>query len=264
MTRTGTTSLLAILVAVSSAAWDLSSTGQAAPAPFPWASAAMAVLPHAAAVVAAILVLRGSTWWRHAGLAYLAAFTALESVGLVQIVPFASQFGTGMLWWSVATSGLSLVTAVLIVVVLRDVRATEDSTVPGPVRGAVVAAGLLLVTASTLAWTVTPHARAGHWTFTLGHASPGVLVGTSIGMAVLVGITAVVALSSERSLVVGATAGLLASRPLAVSLFVDRTWQDADAMLAAGWWLALIAQVLLVVTLAGLAARATQVRGPRS
>lgn len=56
-------------------------------------------------------------------------------------------------------------------------------------------------------------------------------------------------------MVVGAAAGLLASRPLALSVFADPTRQDADVVLAAGWWLALAAQVLLVVALAGILAR---------
>lgn len=71
-----------------------------------------------------------------------------------------------------------------------------------------------------------------------------------------------VAASSERPVVVGAAGGLLASRPLALSVFADPTRQDANVVLAAGWWLALVAQVLLVAALVGIVAQ-TASRGAR-
>lgn len=255
MSRAGTTLVLAVVVAVSSALWVIATTTQATAVPFQWAPMLIALLPHATAVTAAIVVWRAPAWWRRASLAYVAAFTALEAVGLVQILPFASQFDTGMLMWSLATSSLAVVTAVLAVVLLRDVGTEGDSSVPGPFRWVAAAAGLLLVASSMFAWSVTEHAPSGGWTFTLSHAFVGVLVGSLVGMAMLVALTAVVALSSDRALVVGATVGLLASRPVALGIFADRTWQDANATLAAGWWLALVAQSLLVVALVGLLTR---------
>lgn len=257
-----TTGLLAVLVAVSSAGWDISTSVQATDLPFPWGPAMMVLLPNVAAVAAAVLVLRATPWWRRAGLSYLGAFTTLEAVGLVQIVPFASQYRAGVLWWSVATSTLALVAASLSMVALRDGRVEGDSRVPGPARWAAVLAGLLVVASSTLAWSVSAHAPAGRLTFSLGHASTALWIGTIVGMVVVVGITAVVATSSERSVVVGAAAGLLASRSLALSVFADPTWQETDVVLAAGWWLVLAAQVLLVAALAGILAGGA-VRGAR-
>lgn len=254
MTLRGATSLLVVVVAASSAAWGIHTTARAAVGPVPWEAMAVVLLPHVAAVAAAALVLWAPAWWRRAGLTYVAAFTTLEAVGLVRIVPFASQYATGTLVWDVATSGLALLTAVLAVVVLRDVPVEGDGSPAGPFRWAAVAAGLLLVAASVFATSVSSNAPAGRWTFTLGHASTGVLVGSLVGMTVVAGITAVVAASSDRALVVGAAAGLLASRPLAVSVLADRTWQDADAVLAAGWWITLVAQVLLVGALVALLA----------
>ncbi len=252
MSRAGTTLVLVVVVAASSALRGIAMTAQATAAPFPWAPTLIALLPHVTAVAAAVLVWQASAWWRRASLAYVAAFTALEAVGLVQIVPFASQFDTGMLLWSLATSSLALVTAVLAVVLLRDVSTGGDGSGCGPFRWVAVAAGLLLVASSMFAWSVSEPAPSGGWTFTLGHASVGVLVGSVVGMAVVAGLTAVVAASSDHALVVGTTVGLLVSRPVALGIFADRTWQDANAMLAAGWWLALVAQALLVMALVGL------------
>lgn len=255
MMHGGATRLLVVVVAVSSTAWNVHTTAQVDGVPFPWVAALIALLPHAAAVAAALLLPRVSTWWRRAGLAYVAAFAALESVGLVQIVPFVSQFGVAEVAWSVATSSLALVAAVLAVLALRRMASEGETSTPGALRWTVVVAGLLLVASSMFAWTVTEHAPAGRWTFTLAHGSTGVLIGSLVGMAVVAGITAVVAASSERSLLAGATVGLLASRPLTPGIFADRTWQDADAMLAAGWGLALAAQLLLVIALPALIGR---------
>lgn len=255
MARRGTTGLLAILVAVSSASWQLATSVQATGIPFPWGPAMVALLPEVAAVAAGLLVVRAAPWWRRAGLGYLGAFMALEALGVVQIVPLGSQFQVGFLWWSGTTSALALVVAVLIVVVLRDTSAEGDDAVPGPFRWAAVTAGLLLVGSSTVAWSVSANAPAGRLTFGLSHASSAVWIGTIAAMAVLVGITAVVATSAKRSLVVGASAGLLASHPLALGIFLDWTWHDAGVVLAAGWWLALAAQLLLVVALVGMLGR---------
>ncbi len=160
-----------------------------------------------------------------------------------------------MLMWSLATSSLALVTAGLAVVVLREGRTNDDGAGFGLFRWVAVAGGLLLVASSMFAWSVSESAPSGGWTFTLSHASVGVLVGSVVGMAAVAGLTAVVAASSDHALVVGTTVGLLASRPVALGIFTDRTWQDANAMLAAGWWLALVAQALLVVALVGLLGR---------
>lgn len=255
MTLRGTTALLAILVAVSSAGWAVHTSVQAMEVPAQWVvPTMMGLLPHAAAAVAAVLVLRATPWWRRAALGYLAAFMSLEAVGLVQIVPFASQLRTGVLWWSMATSALALLAVALTVIALRGMRVGGDDAVPGSLRWAAVVAGLLIVGSSTVAWVVSPQAPNGRLTSGLGQASTGVLIGTILGMVVVAAITAVVATSAKRSLVVGAGAGLLASRQLAVSVFADPTWQDAAMVLAAGWWLALAAQVLLVVSLVGLLA----------
>lgn len=255
MTARAATSLLAVLVAVSSAGWAIYTAVQATEVPVPWLGASVVLLPNVAAVAAAVLVLRAGPWWRRAALAYLGALTALEALGLVRIVPYASQFHAGAVSWSVATSMLALVTAVLAVVVLRREGAERHRAVPGPFRWPAVLAGLLVLASSTLAWGVSAGAPGGRMTFTLGHASIAVWVGTIAGMVVVAGITAVVATGTDRSVVVGATGGLLASRPLAVTALTDRTWQDADMVLAAGWWLALVAQVLLVVALVGMLAR---------
>lgn len=247
MTYRGATGLLVTVVAVSSAAWSIHTAAEVAGLPFQAVAVLIALLPHAAAVAAAaVVVLRAPAWWRRAGLAYVAAFTALESVGLVQIVTYASQHEVGEVVWIVATSSLALATAILSVLAVRRVPAEDEDSTPGPPKWAAVIAGLLLVASSVFAWSVTEHAPAGRWTFTLGHASPGVLVGSLAGMAVIAGITAVVAISSEQAVVVGAAAGLLASRPPALSVFADPSWRDANAMLAAGWWIALVAQTLLV------------------
>lgn len=249
MGRTGTTALLAILVAVSSAGWAIHTSVQATEVPFPWVPAMADLLVNVAAVVAAILVLRAVSWWRRAALAYLAAFLSLEAVGLVQILPFASQYQAGVLSWSVATSALALVAALLAVAALRDTGEEDDDAVPGVFRWAAVLGGLLIVGSSAFAWVVSPQAPAGRLTPSLSHASTGVWIGTIVGMVVVAGIAAVVATSSERPLVVGATAGLLASRPLAIAIFADPSWRTIDMTLAAGWWLGLIAQVLLVMAL---------------
>lgn len=249
-----TTALLGTLVAVSSAAWSVHTSLRAADVPFPWVPAMLDLLVHVGAVVAAVLVVRAAPWWRRAAFGYLAAFMALEALGLVQILPFASQYESGVLWWSVATSLLALLAALLAVTALRGMGEDDDHAVPGVFRWAAVVAGLLIVGSSTLAWVVSPQASAGRLTSSLGHASTGVWVGTITGMVVVAGIAAVVATSSQRPLVVGATAGLLASRPVAVTVFADPSWQDSDMVLAAGWWLALVAQVLLVVALIGLLA----------
>lgn len=251
MALRGTTSLLVVVVAASSAAWNIYASAQATVVPFQWVSMLLALLPHMVAVAAAGLVLRPSAWWwRRAALAYVAAFAATIAGGLAHIGPLATQFAMGPLVWHVATSSLALVAAVLAVLALRDghADATGDSRVPGPFRWASVAGGLLLIASSMFATSASP---AGFWIFTLSRASTGVLVGSLVFMAVIAGITAVVATSSQRSLVAGATAGLLASHPLALGIFADRTWQDANASLAAGWWTTLVAQVLLVGALAG-------------
>lgn len=91
-----TTGLLAILVAMSSAGWDIHTSVQATDLPFPWVPAMIVLLPPVAAVAAGVLVLRAGPWWRRAGLSYLGAFTALEAVAIVQIVPFASQYRAGV------------------------------------------------------------------------------------------------------------------------------------------------------------------------
>lgn len=257
MTFRGTTSLLVVVVAVSSAAWGIFTTAQVATVPLQLAPTLLALLPHAAAIAAAVLVLRASAWWRRAALTFVAAFAAIEAVGLVQIWPFASQFETYALAWSVATSSLALVTVVLAAVALRRMDAEGDSAVSLLFRMAAVAGGLLLAASSLFAWSVSSTAPTGSWIFALSRASVGVVVGTVVGIAVVAGITAVVAASSERSRIVGAIVGLLASRSLALSVFADRTWQDADAMLAAGWWIALVAQVLLVVALVAFLGRGT-------
>ncbi len=253
MGRRGTTTLLAILVAASSAGWAIHTSLQAT-GPFPWVPATMGLLPHVAAVGSAVLVLRATTWWRRAALGYLVAFMSLEGLALVQTLPFTSQYQTGVLWWSLATSALALLAAALAAVALRDRRDEGDHAVPGAFRWLAAVAGLLIVGSSTVAWVVAPQAPAGRLTSGLGQASTGVWIGTILGMVVVAGIAAVVATSSERPLVVGATAGLLAARPLAVGVFADPTWRDSDMVLAAGWWLALVAQVLLVVALVGMLA----------
>lgn len=252
MGRTGTTALLAILVAASSAGWAIYTSVQATEVPFPWVPAMADLLGNVAAVVAAILVLRAVSWWRRAALGYLAAFLSLEALGLVQILPFASQYQAGVLSWSLATSVLALVAALLAAAALRDTGQEGEDGVPGVSRWAAVLGGLLIVGSSAFAWVVSPQAPAGRLTPSLSHASTGVWVGTIMGMVVVAGIAAVVATSSERPLVVGATAGLLASRPVAVTIFADPTWRTTDMALAAGWWLALVAQVLLVVALVGM------------
>ena len=255
MTLRGTTSLLGVVVAGSSAAWNLHIAARANEVPFQWAPTVLALLPHAAATAAAILVLRASTWWRSAALTYIAAFAALEAVGLVQIWPFASQYETYALAWSVATSSLALVAAGLAVVALHRMDAEGDSAVSPLFRWTAVAGGLLLAASSLFAWSVSSTAPTGSWIFALSRASVGAVVGAVVGIAVVVGITAAVAGSSERSRIVGATIGLLSARSLALSVFADRTWQDADAMLVAGWWIALVAQVLLVVALVAFLGR---------
>lgn len=264
MALRGTTSLLVVVVAASSAAWNIFATAQATEVSFQWVPVLLTLLPHMVAVAAAVLVLRPSGWWRRAALAYAAAFAATIAGGLGQIGPLATQFATGSLVWHMATSSLALVAAVLAVVALRDghADATGDSRVPAPFRWAAVAGGLLLIASSMFAVSASP---AGFWIFTLSRASTGILVGSLVFMAVIAGITAVVAASSERSLVAGATAGLLASHPLALGIFADGTWQDAGASLAAGWWLTLVAQVLLVGALAAfLRPDAGRTTGPRS
>lgn len=216
MTLRGTRSLLVVTVAVSSAAWSIVTSAQATAGPLPWAPMVVALLSHVAAVAAAVLVLRASGWWRRAALAYMAAFAALEAVGLVQIWPFASQYETYAVVWSIATSLLAVTAAVLCVRVLRRMDVGGDGSVPSPLRWAAVTAGLLLVASSVFAWSVSSQAPPGRWMFTLGLASTGVLVGSLVGMAVVTGITAV---------------------------------------LAAGWWIALAAQLLLVAVLAALVRR---------
>lgn len=255
MTLRGTAGPLGMLVAVSSTGWLLYTSVQATGTPVQSVPAMLALLPKVAALAAGVLVMRAAPWWRRAALGYLGAFMALEALGLVQIVPIGSPFQVAALWWSGTTSALALVGAVLTVVVLRDMRGEGDDSVRGPFRWAAVTAGLLLVVSSALAWSVSANAPAGRLTFGLSHASIVVWIGTIVAMVVLAGITAVVATSSARSLVVGATAGLLVSHPLAISVFADRTWQDAGLVLAAGWWLALAAQVLLVVALVGMLGR---------
>ena len=254
MTLRGATRLLVVVVAVSSAGWNLHISAQATEVPFPWVPTFIALLPHVVAIVAAFLVRRVSPWWRCAALTYVAAFAALEAVALVQIVPFASQYETESLVWSVATSSLALTAAVVAVMALRREDPEPEHSPPSPLRWAAVAGGLLLVASSLFAWSVSSTAPTESWIFVLGRASIGMVVGSVVGMAVLAGITAVVAASPRRSMAAGATAGLLASRPLALSVFTDSTWEQANAELVAGWWLALGGQALLVVALLALLA----------
>ncbi len=91
MSRAGATLVLAVVVAVSSALWGIATTAQATAELFPWVPTLVALIPHVTVVAAAILVWRAPAWWRRASLAYVAAFTALEAVGLVQIVSVATR-----------------------------------------------------------------------------------------------------------------------------------------------------------------------------
>lgn len=169
----------------------------------------------------------------------------------------------GALWWSVITSLVALVAAALAIAALLDMPADGSTgTAPAAFRWLAVVAGLLLVGSSAFAWSVSPNAPAGRLTLTLLQGSAAVWATAILGMVVVAVITAVVAVSSSRPLVVGAAAGLLGASPLAVIVFTDPTWREAGAALAAGWWLALAAQLLLAVALLGLLNRRAQPAEP--
>lgn len=158
-TYRGATSLLVVAVAVSSAAWNISTGTQAGGVPLKWLAVLIALLPHVAAV-AAVLVLRASAWWRRAA----GLCGGLHGVGVGGTRAdraVATQFETGEVAWSVATSSLALATAALAVLALRRVPEEGEDSVPGPSKWMAVVAGLLLVASSLFAWSGTEHAPAG-------------------------------------------------------------------------------------------------------
>lgn len=255
----GMTGWLAILLAVSEAVWGVWRPLDIG-APLPVLGTGVGMLPLVAMGAAGAVLVRDLHRWRRAATTFL----LVVGTGGAVILPMHINelVGGGVVpspvasTWGLGNTVASLAVAVLAGLILRADRDAPAAPAPtGPLRWGAVAAGLTLAATSLLAtWGSGVGALVlvrsiGRWPL----VQILVLV---LNVAVVLAATAAVAVTRLRGVWLGATAGLLASRPLVIGTWLDPGYMPPGHGPTWGAWLLLVTQlVLAAVLVAALTAR---------
>lgn len=149
-------------------------------------------------------------------------------------------------WWALATALADLVLAVLAIQLLRSTRAAAV-TAPTGARLLGLVGGLAIAASTAFAWIASvgsPQARG----LAVGFEWPAALwMSDLLRLAVVLGVAVVVAATRDRAAWSGGAVGLLLTQGVAPGVWLDPSWQDGFNVLATGFWLALVGQLLLVM-----------------
>ena len=249
MGRERTTGWLAVAVAVSAAAHSIWMTWWAG-GEILWGPLVVGLVPAVAVAVAGLLLVRRTRAIRGVA-AFLAVASLTEAAFLPAHVHFAVNVPTLLRnWWSLGTALAGLVLGVLALVLLRSIAPSPNDRPPvTPARVIAVVGGGLVSLSAAFAWLASAGAAEAGWTPTVFGGQALLDLSAVLRLGVLLAATLAVAAARTARAWQGGTLALLLAQGLAVGIWLDPTWQGADAVLAPGLWLALAGQALLAVAL---------------